>query len=122
VDYLSFLNRIIDDGISAAREDYAKKPDKLQGSVEGFEACRGKTPPELAKILEEARRNTSKAHFDHASDYWKIRCFEAEVEWVCNCVSAILMNQNLPTIIPPTARAYIKAAEIVGVKTVGLPN
>jgi len=38
------------------------------------------------------------------------------MNWVCNVVSALLMNQGLSTIIQPTARGVLKAAEIVGVR------
>ena len=39
------LNAIIDDGIEAARHDYAKPRDTLkrEGSIQGFEECGGKT-------------------------------------------------------------------------------
>jgi len=39
---------IIDDGIEAARLDYPKPGDilKREGSIAGFEACRGKSPAE----------------------------------------------------------------------------
>ena len=36
--------------------------------------------------------------------YWYARCFALEVEWVCNVVSAMLMNEGRPTIVTPTAR------------------
>jgi hypothetical protein len=39
--YNDFLNQIIEDGIIAAKEDYAGPQDKnrLEGSIAGFEAC-----------------------------------------------------------------------------------
>lgn len=122
VDYNEFLNKVIDDGIEAAKEDYASRPEKLKGSIEGFEACRGKNPLELAEVLKQASKKTHEARMNRVPNYWEIRCFEAEVEWVCNCVSAILMNQGLPTIISPTARGYMKAAQIVGVESISSLN
>ena len=38
-------------------------------------------------------------------DYWKIRCYEAEVEWVANCISFALVNEGQKPIIEPTVRA-----------------
>ena len=86
--YLDFLAKIVDDGIEAAKRDYEGMPDKLRGSVAGFEACRGKDPVALAKLLEEARGRTREATLKHVPGYREIRCFELEVEWTCNCVSA----------------------------------
>ena len=119
MDYQAFLTRVIDDGIVAAKVDYAKPEDnsQLRGSVEGFELCRGKQPAELRTIYDEANRIASEKALAHAEDYWFWRCRELEVEWVCNMVSAVIMNEGKPPLLShlPTARAVIKAAEIVGV-------
>jgi hypothetical protein len=124
--YEEFLTKAIDKGIDAAKRDYAKPEDKarLDGSIAGFEACRGKNPIELRDLMWDARTKTQTAfHRVHEKEitdeeYWKIRCFEAEVEWTCNVVSAILANSGGPALDPlmPTARAVICASEIVGVK------
>lgn len=114
--YATFLDQIIRDGIAAAHHDYKDvSSHQLQGSLAGFEACRGKTPAELAALLADARRETAEAYWGQAADYWRTRCFEAEVEWVCNCVSAVLRNEGFPVIVPPTARGVQKAAQVVGV-------
>lgn len=115
MDYTELLDRIIDDGIKAAREDYAGDPMKLEGATKGFEACRGKTPQELMELLAQAAADRRKAMIEEAEDYWRVRCYEAEVEWVCNCVSVILMAAGEPVIVPPTAQAAIKVVSIVGV-------
>jgi len=113
-----FLSRVIDDGIAAAKDDYTRpdQEEKLRGSIAGFEACRGKNAEGLKELLESSRTATQDAHQREAADYWWYRCYELEVEWVCNCFSAILANEGLPVIITPTARGTMKAAEIVGVK------
>ena len=126
VTYDGFLERVINDGIAAAKADYKKPRDKprLEGSIEGFEACRGKTPLELQKLLWDSRLKTQTAfhrvHEKEISDneYWRIRSIEAEVEWTCNVVSAMLMNEKIAPLDPlmPTARGVMKCAEIVGVK------
>lgn len=123
--YDEFLTRVIDEGIAAARADYTKPEDKarLEGSVEGFEACRGKHPIDLQKLMWDARQKTQTAfHRVHETEitdenYWSIRCREAEIEWTCNVVSAMLMNEKMAPLDPlmPTARAVMKCAEIVGV-------
>lgn len=124
--YQEALERVINDGIDAAKEDYKgddeEKQAKLAGSIEGFEACRDKTPEELVGVLAKLRGQTHMAmirvHEQEISsnEYWAIRCRELETEWVCNCISALLMNQGMPVIVPPTARAVMKMAEIVGAK------
>ena len=115
MDYKTFLKRVIDEGIEAAKEDYKDDPQKRDGSVEGFEACRGLKPHELYLLLQDSRNATQKAFREQAKDYWRIRCREAEIEWVCNVVSAMLSNQGLTPLITPTARGVQKAASIVGV-------
>lgn len=115
MNYLTFLDAVIARGIEGARKDYATKPDKLAGSVAGFEACRDKTPTELRGLLAEATKATSAARRTCTSDYWKVRCYEIEIEWVCNCVSVLLKMQGLMPIVPPTARAALLTQRIVGV-------
>lgn len=113
---INFINQVIDNGIKAAQRDY-KRPNQavhLRGSLAGFEECRGKTTGELALLLRQAGIDRKAARDVQDPDYWYWRCREAEIEWVCNCTSAVLMNQGLPTIVPATARAVLTAAKIVG--------
>lgn len=118
ISYEAFLNRIVDDGIEAAKQDYAPGR-KLDGSVAGFLACRGKTPEQLVEFLGEARKKADFARElqEDPEEYWYFRCFEAEVEWVVNCVSAVLVNEGRQplTSYHPTARAVMKVAEVIGV-------
>ncbi len=111
MSYEDFLDNIIKDGIAAAQKDYANKPDKLNGSIEGFEACRGKTPEELFKLLDSARLARQEAR--DRDDYWTVRCYELEVEWVCNCVAALQQTMKQKTIVTPTMRGYLKMSETV---------
>jgi hypothetical protein len=115
---------VINDGIQAARDDYGSTDTelvraKLEGSIAGFDACRHRTPAKLKKLLAEAHEKTQGARLRKIGgddeSYWYIRCYELEVEWVCNCVSAALANSGLPVIVPPTARGVMKVAEILGV-------
>lgn len=119
-----FISKAIDEGIEAAKRDYTKprQKAKLEGSIEGFEACRGKSPVEIGEILKDAKRKTREARGRvhekeiKESDYWRIRCREAEIEWIANVVSAALVNQGFSPIVQPTARGAMTAARIVGVK------
>jgi hypothetical protein len=54
MNYHEFLERVVDEGIAAAKAYYTRpeQKQKLDGSIAGFEACRGKTPPELKELLE----------------------------------------------------------------------
>lgn len=117
--YDYFLGRVIDDGIAAARKSYKDASNKLEGSIAGFEACRGKNPLQL-KILFDTTRGQAHVHEGNIEDYWRARCYELEIEWVCNVLSAALHNEGRPPIAAhlPTARAMMKAAEILGVASV----
>jgi hypothetical protein len=57
------LNCIVDDGITAARLDYAKSRDTLkrEGAIAGFEECRAKSPAEIAALLAEANERARQA-------------------------------------------------------------
>ena len=111
------LNKVIEIGIEAAKRDYAGLEDaqKLAGAMLGFNECRERTVPELTSLLSKAAIRMVEAHREQAQDYWYWRCRHAEIEWVCNVISAILMNEGMPVITPPTARGALMAARIVGV-------
>lgn len=117
--YGDFLTRVIDDGIAAARRDYAGDADarrlKREGAILGFENCRGLQPEELLALLTEANERATRAHRNEDGYYWYWRCRALQIEWTCNVVSAALLNEGKPTIVPPTARGMMKAAEILGV-------
>lgn len=107
------LNNVINDGIEGAKRDYANDPDKLKGSVEGFEACRGKSMKELITLLRFAAQNRMKALSESTPNYWEIRCFEAEVEWACNCMSAYMVIQGQKPVVTVTARAALAVDGII---------
>ena len=113
MDYALFLERVVDEGIEAAEESYANDTLKREGAVEGFEACRGLNPEELLELLQDAHKAMTKAYGEQVDDYWRIHCRDAEIEWVCNVVSAMLVNQKVQPIVPPTARGLMKAASIL---------
>lgn len=121
MDYRQFLARVIDDGIEAVKKDYAgdspEQTQKREGSIQGFQECRERLPGSLYLLLNEANKEAHEKHAEQAEDYWYWRCRAAEVEWVCNVVSALLVNEGCLPVAShfPTARGAMKAAEIVGV-------
>jgi hypothetical protein len=120
IDLAAFITRVIDDGIAAAIEDYGAQTDKGRGALAGFELCRDKTPEQLPGALAEARALQAAAFEQESPSYWFWACRAAEIEWVVNCVSAVLSSSGYPPLIPPTVRGARKAAEILGAG--GRPN
>jgi hypothetical protein len=120
MNYNEFLTRVIDEGIEAATADYTKESEKqqLEGSIAGFNACRDKSPKELVDVWQKASDDMNDAFREQKENYWWFRCYQSEVEWVCNVVSAMLMNQgNYAPLLSwlPTANGAMKAASIIGV-------
>ncbi len=119
--YNEFLTRIIDEGIAAATADYTDPKDKesLDGSIAGFEACRNLLPEQLVEAWQTATTDVNVAFREQKINYWYYRCFQAEVEWVCNVVSAMLVNEGQKPLLSwlPTANGMMKAASILGVNT-----
>jgi hypothetical protein len=123
--YEQLLDRIISDGIAEVREAYADPKDhhKRDGAIEGFEACRGKTPIEIAALWVETERQ-SHTYLREASDtegYWRQRYKALQLEWACNVISVGLVQQGSGPLLGwlPTARGALKFAEIVGVRSHG---
>ena len=114
MDYGYFLERVINEGIEAAKSDYTKPEDSLRlaGSIKGFEECRMKAPEELANLLSSARTDMARAFTEDAKDYWYWRCREGEIGWVCNIVSAAI--RAVVGGVSPTCGGALKAAEIIG--------
>src|SRR6266850_5912543 len=114
--YKEFLVEIIEQGIEAVNIDYINDELKRKGAIAGFEACRNKAPEDLLHILHTAQADTQNAFRSNDPEYWLHRCFEAEVEWVCNVVSAILVNQRKEPLVSyfPTALGCLQAARILG--------
>lgn len=129
--YAQLLDRIIADGIAEVREAYAEPKDhhKRDGAIEGFEACRGKTPAELVELFraaEDRAQQHMRAKHDGSpsdrQDHVKLRYTALQIEWVCNVVSVGLANSGQAPLFAhlPTARAAMKYAEIVGVRGEGV--
>lgn len=117
----AFLEEVICGGIEAVKASYADGSQKQEGSLAGFEACRGKDRDSLAALLYQAQEKANREFADDSPDYWKARCFCAEVEWVCNCYSAILALERMPTIVHVTVRGANRAFEILRAENIELP-
>lgn len=115
--YAQLLDRIVTDGIAEVREAYAepKNHHKRDGAIEGFEACRDKSPTELVALWLEAIDQCSLARAEKMNneDYWKCRYKALQVEWVLNVISVGLKKPLLAHL--PTHHGAMKYAEIVGV-------
>lgn len=116
--YDQLIDRIIADGIAEVRVTYADPKDhhKRDGAIEGFEACRGKTPIEIVALWTAAEQECSPARAENMGDqdYWRSRYKALQIEFVLNVVS-VGLNQPLLAHLP-TYRGAMKYAEIVGVR------
>jgi len=121
MDYNEFLTRVINEGIEAATADYTDPSDKerLEGSIAGFDACKNLLPEQLVEVWQKATNDMNTAFHEQQEDYWWYRCFQLEVEWVMNVVSAMLVNEGQNALLSwlPTANGAMKAASIIGVNT-----
>jgi hypothetical protein len=121
--YNQLLDRIIADGIAEVHEAYAdpKNHHKRDGAIEGFEACRGKSPADLVALWSEAEKIATQLVREHrenspedgdVTDYWRQRYKALQIEWVLNVVSA---GRRQPLVAHlPTLRGMQKYAQIVG--------
>jgi len=119
--YEAFLSKLISSGIQSVSGDSGIKahPKRLAGAIAGFKACAGLAPEKLAQLLVESNRKTHNAHIDLVDkridneDYWEARHFAIQVEWVCNCVSVVLIRTGKPAILTPTARGADMAERVL---------
>lgn len=121
--YHQLLEHVINDGIAEVRVAYADSKDhhKRDGAIEGFEACRYKTPADLVALWTDAERIAAQISHDpkNTDSYWRQRYKALQIEFVCNVISVGLVNDGgLPLLGHlPTARGALKYAELVGVRT-----
>lgn len=118
MNYSEFLNRVIETGIEGARHDYNDPLNSthalmLKGAIEGFDLCREKSPEQLNSCLLSTGQQCAQAFQADADDYWLHATRNREVEWVCNCVSCLLINEGLSPIIQPTAQAMLHTNHIL---------
>ena len=97
------------------------KPHEIEGSIEGFEACRDldvSAPDAMIELLYKVRQETQEAfHISHEnkmslSDYWKIRYKEIQVEYVFEIMKFawLHLGHDFETV---SARSAVKFNEII---------
>lgn len=122
-----FLARIIVEGVEALeRVHTADLPSpSTAGALAAYDACvQCDSPPELGILLAFTRNKHLELIGEPVPDAEK--CVFAEgfadtVAWVCNCVSALLLNEGYPPIITPTSRGIMKCSELLGAAPRGVP-
>ncbi len=118
MQYTDFLETIINRGIIIAKENFVDECHKeyLDGSITGLEACRDCSPQELYELYNIIFKYTNESLGE--SNYWFFKSYEIEIEWVMNCVSALLINQGKYPLLShlPTARGYITAVKVLNRK------
>ena len=115
MEYNSFLEKVINEGIKAAKADYRNNKEKLEGAIDGFNACRKLDPKGLKDLLKSVSEYVSESRKKRADNYWYFRCYEAEMEWVINVVGSAMMLKGLPALIPnlATIRGISNAKKIL---------
>ena len=117
MNYKDFVNKLIEDGIVECTAKYDDQPNKLRGCVAGFKACRGLSPVELSSLLKRTVGERIYASTQSDPDkYWETRMKEAQIEFVCNAVSAALlsMGPEHELIVHPTFGGLQAASRILG--------
>jgi hypothetical protein len=125
MDLGPFIYRVCADGIAAAKGKYPRRDqaDKLRGAIEGFELCRGiEHADHLLEALHQANARAIAAVAEEAADHRRWTCRVAEIEWVCNVVSAALVARGRQSLGPlwPTASAMLATADILGIRQGGV--
>jgi hypothetical protein len=131
--YREFLARLIaeetdraEDAILAAhaRGDAVIVP-QWGGVTAGCEAClECASAPEIGQLLVFARANHVEVLAAPLPDLDACvfaEYFKREITWICECVSALLLNEGMDAMIRPGSRAVLKCAELLGVAPGGVP-
>lgn len=95
MNQVDVLDRVIAKGIASVLESYPAGSAKQMGALEGFEACRGKTPQELLELYHEAEMFTNSNRVEqamldeeHLEEHWRRRYASLQVEWCLNAMAA----------------------------------
>ena len=114
-----FLHFLLEDALEEARAAHPGPSDRLafEGAERALAECRAALCSEdpsrdLGRLLARAREDSEAATANAAPDQWFWFCREAQVEWIANVFSVILMNNRMPTIVPPTRPAAQAVARL----------
>jgi len=125
--YREFVTRIIIEGITelGIPADYSATEADCAGALAGYLACREcESAPELGILLAFARNKHAEviaAPVPDATACVFAARFAQSVEWVCNCTSALLLNEGLQPLTRPTSRGIMKCSELLGAAPGGVP-
>ncbi len=115
-----FLDFLLADALEDARERAARGRDPLGFAAVGraLDECRdavaGDLREGLAALLRAAREDSRAALSAARPDRWFWFVREAQVEWIAEVVSVVLLQRGLPTVVPPGRGAALEAARLVG--------
>jgi hypothetical protein len=122
VTMVRFIEEVCRAGEAGARVSYANPRDagKLKGALEGFAVSRTATPLTFEALLIEANRKAEQLMVvsptpEQIDAYWEARCCALEIEWVMNCVSAVLVSAGKRPLAAhlPTARGMMQAKHVM---------
>lgn len=119
---IDFIHAVCDAGIEEVQREYAR-PDqqrKRDGALAGFAEARAVTDVEQLTDLWQAAQERAYALMrdepnGNINIYWRERYHALQLEWVMNCVSAVLRNEGKPPLAAhlPTGRAMMQADRIL---------
>lgn len=107
-------DKAIESAMRSAHAMYKDEPDKFAGCVAGLTECRGKSPEQLGVVLVGANTALSLAYAKQDRRYWEVAMFHAEVEGICDVMSAALKGMGKDPIIEPSKAGYDKAVALLG--------
>lgn len=114
LEYREFMEQVIEISTEAARRDYTKPEQRMMllGSLQGFKKClRIDGPKELWDLMNLTYQMSRKHQGRHKS-HWFFRCQVAEIEWVANVMSVVLIEGNHRPILSPTLQGYNMARRV----------
>jgi hypothetical protein len=122
-DEAALLEAVIDRGIASVLESYPSGDPRQLGGVEGFEACRGKTPEQMLELMrgmwDRDRRALDPGRPPEREARLRERYAQLQVEWCLNALAALdwLRGQRTFEWLPhhPTLRAATLVLQILGV-------
>jgi hypothetical protein len=117
-----FLNILLDDTLEEARLRHAQASTPgaalaFAGAERAVSECReamtgDRMGARLRALLAAVRADSARAAGQPDEAFWFSR--ELYVEWIAEVVSVVLMTARAPAIIPPSRRAAIEAARLIG--------
>ncbi|KAA2211436.1 hypothetical protein [Teichococcus oryzae] len=115
-----FLNILLDDTLEEARLRHAAGTVSalgFAGAELAVAECRAamtgnRMGARLKRLLAEARADSTRAAGQPDEPFWFAR--ELHVEWIAEVVSVVLLTARAEAIIPPSRRAALEAARLIG--------